>query len=103
MILNIYKILKKFPKKEQFALTDQLRRCTISISSNIVEGFSRQTKKEKLQFYYMCKGSLTELQNQLLIARDIGYMTNIEIKNIANQTVIVEKLITGLTRTVMAK
>ncbi|PIR80147.1 MAG: hypothetical protein COU25_01570 [Candidatus Levybacteria bacterium CG10_big_fil_rev_8_21_14_0_10_35_13] len=61
LVLLIYKTTDNFPKKETYSLTDQMRRCAISITSNIAEGFSRQGKKEKLQFYYVSKGSLTEL------------------------------------------
>jgi len=61
LVLLIYKTTDNFPKKETYSLTDQMRRCAISITSNIAEGFSRQSKKEKLQFYYVSKGSLTEL------------------------------------------
>jgi len=96
LILDIYKITQTFPESELYALTNQIRRCAVSISSNIAEGFSRQTKKEKIQFYYTAKGSLTELQNQLLIARDLNYI-NRDVFNItAEKTVVVGKLITGL-------
>ncbi len=72
--IEIYKLTKSFPKDELFALVNQMRRCAVSITSNIAEGFSRQSKKEKVQFYSISQGSLTELHNQLLIARDVGYM-----------------------------
>ncbi len=54
-----------------------MRRAVVSIGSNIAEGFSRQGNKEKIQFYYTAKGSLTELQNQLLLSRDIGYINSV--------------------------
>ncbi len=100
LVLLIYKLLDNYPQKEQFALSDQTRRCCVSISSNIAEGFSRQGKKEKIQFYFMSKGSLTELQNQLLIARDVGYLTNEQFHSAASQTVIVGKLLSGLIKSV---
>jgi four helix bundle protein len=100
LVLEIYKILRLFPRYELHALTDQMRRCVISITSNVAEGFSRQGKKEKLQFYYMSKGSLTELQNQLLIARDVGYIDNITFQKLAKQTIEASKLITGLIHSV---
>lgn len=92
----IYKLTGSFPKTETYSLIDQMRRSAISITSNIAEGFSRKTKKEKLQFYYTARGSLTELQNQLLLARDIGYMTAEEFTLHAEHTVTVSKLINGL-------
>ncbi|MDD2822452.1 MAG: four helix bundle protein [Candidatus Daviesbacteria bacterium] len=103
LVLIIYKMLKTFPKEEVFALTDQMRRCSISISSNIAEGFSRQGKKEKMQFYYMAKGSLTELQNQLLVSRDVGYISKEKFTEIADQTVLVHKLLNGLLKSCFAK
>ena len=62
LVLTIYKQTLNFPKSESYALIDQMRRCVVSITSNIAEGFSRSGKKEKTQFYYMALGSLTELQ-----------------------------------------
>ncbi len=73
-----------------------MRRCSVSITSNIAEGFSRQSYKEKIQFYSISLGSVTELQNQLLISRDIGFISKDKFKEIANQTVIVNKIINGL-------
>lgn len=100
LALSIYKITSDFPKNETFSLIDQMRRCGISISSNIAEGFSRQGEKEKVQFYYTAKGSLTELQNQLLLARDVGYLNKELFTKIAEQTIQVSKLIVGLIRSV---
>ncbi len=98
LVLDIYKITKQFPSEERFGLSDQMRRCAVSITSNIAEGFSRKGTKEKLQFYYMSLGSVTELQNQLLISRDIGYIKNVEFQKLAEKTVEVSKLINGLIR-----
>ncbi len=96
LVLEIYKLTKSFPKSEIYALINQMKRCAISITSNIAEGFSRKSKKEKSQFYYMALGSVTELQNQLLIARDIGYLTKKEFSDVAEKTVKVHKLLNGL-------
>jgi len=96
LVLMVYKTTENFPKKEIFGLTIQMRRCAVSITSNIAEGFSRKTAKEKNQFYSMSTGSLTELQNQLVIARDIKYLLTEEFNKIAKQTILVHKLICGL-------
>ncbi len=96
LALMIYKATDKFPQKEIHSLTNQMRRSAVSVSSNIAEGFSRQSIKEKIQFFYTSKGSLTELQNQLLIARDVNYLDKGFFDEIAQQSVQVGKLITGL-------
>jgi len=95
LVLMIYQATKNFPKEELFGLTSQLRRAAVSITSNIAEGFSRQGYKEKLQFYYMALGSLTESQNQLLIAKDLNYLEQIEFNKIAKQSISVHKLLNG--------
>ena len=98
LVLIIYKFTAKFPKEERYGLINQMRRATVSITSNIAEGFSRNTIKDKCQFYTLAQGSLTELQSQLLISRDLSYLTREDFNQIANQTVIVNKLINGLKR-----
>lgn len=94
--LMIYKMTKDFPKEEIFALTSQLRRAAISVVSNIAEGFSRRTVADKRQFYFMSLGSLTEVQSQLLIARDLGYVPRQDFSEFASQTILVSKLLNGL-------
>src|SRR4030067_3416968 len=75
LVLMIYDISKNFPREEMFGLTIQIRRAAVSITSNIAEGFSRKTYKEKTQFYFMAIGSNTEIRNQLIIAKDLKYIT----------------------------
>jgi len=96
LVVNIYKLTKKFPKNEIFGLTSQMQRSAVSITSNIAEGFGRQRYKEKVQFYYMSQGSLTELKNQLLIAKDIGYIDQKEYNKIQEQLEIAHRLLQGL-------
>lgn len=96
LVLMVYEITRKFPKEEIFGLSNQLRRAAVSITSNIAEGFSRQSYKEKVQFYSISLGSVTEAQNQILVARDIKYIDDNQFQKIAQQTIIVHKLINGL-------
>lgn len=98
LVLMVYKQTNNFPQEEKFSLVDQMRRAVVSITSNIAEGFSRRSKKEKIQFYSITKGSITEIQNQLLIARDVKYINKELFKELAEQTVTVSKLVSGLTR-----
>ena len=96
LVLMVYRVTKTFPKEEIFGLSSQMRRCVVSITSNIAEGFSRQSYKEKIQFYSLALGSTTELQNQLLVARDVGYLSKKEFQKTAEQSVIVHKIVNGL-------
>jgi len=96
LVLMIYKIIEQFPNQEKFGLSSQISRAAVSVTSNIAEGFSRKSNKEKIQFYHNSLGSLTELQNQLLIAKDIKYINPEQFKEIANQSVQVHKLVNGL-------
>lgn len=96
LVLLIYKITRKFPKEEQFGIVNQMRRAGVSITSNIAEGFSRSSPKEKAQFYSIACGSVTELQNQIMISRDVGYLDIEEYKQIEIQTVKTHKLVNGL-------
>ncbi len=103
LVLLIYEATDDFPKAELYSLTDQIRRCAVSISSNIAEGFSKQSKREKIHFYHTAKGSLTELQNQLLVAKDVGYLDQKTFKKIAKQPVTAHKLLNGLIKSAKSK
>ena len=96
LVLMIYKITKDFPKDEIYGLVSQMRRCVVSITSNIAEGFGRNSYKEKKQFYSQAQGSTTELQNQLLIARDIKYISKEIFNQAAEQSIVVHKITNGL-------
>ena len=102
-MLLMRKMVKQFPKDETFGLSNQMTRAVVSITSNIAEGFGRQTHKEKNQFYSISFGSLTEIQNQLLIARDVKYISKEDFHIIAHQTVVVHKILSGLIKTTKYK
>ncbi len=99
LVIMIYRISKSFPQDEQFGLTSQIRRAAVSVTSNIAEGFSRHSYADKAHFFTMAHGSLTELQNQLLVGRDVGYIPIEEFEKLAEQSVITHKLLTGLLKT----
>ena len=103
LVISIYKITKTFPKDEVFGLTSQIRRCTVSITSNIAEGFSRHSYKEKVMFYYVSLGSTTELQNQLIIAKDVGYLDSKTQGDLFKQTVNIHKMLNGLIKSSKAR
>jgi four helix bundle protein len=96
LVIEIYKTSKKFPRSEIFGLTDQMRRAAVSVTSNIAEGFGRDSYKEKSHFYSMASGSLTEVQNQLIIARDVGYINDQEFDRIMGQSAVVSRICRGL-------
>jgi len=72
---EIYKITSNFPKEELFGMTSQMRRCSISIASNVAEGSSRRTNKDKARFTEIAFGSGLELLNQLIIATDLNFIS----------------------------
>lgn len=94
--LNIYKATDSFPKSEQFGLTNQLRRASVSVASNIAEGFGRRTKGDRTHFYDMARGSLHEVQAQLLIAKDIGYLSDVQYNELDDKTIEAHKILTEL-------
>lgn len=96
LVLEIYSTTKHWPKEEQFGLISQIRRAAVSVTSNVAEGFSRQTAKDKIHFYSMSLGSVSETQNQLYIAKDLAYITEQVFNKITEQVVATSKLINGL-------
>ena len=73
LVLKVYKGTKRFPGSEAYGLINQIRRAAVSIPSNIAEGAGRRTKKEFIQFLFVARGSLSELETQLEIANRLGY------------------------------
>lgn len=84
LVIETYKITKNFPKDEQFGLVSQMKRSSASITANIAEGFGRQHSKEKEQFYLISAGSLFELKDQLLIAKDVKYINESDFLKLAD-------------------
>lgn len=79
----VYENTRQFPKDEIYGLTSQMRRAGVSVLSNIAEGCGRRQHKDRLRFFYISRGSLYELESQLLIAQDLGYigMSMFELTN----------------------
>ena len=72
--VEIFKITETLPKKEDYGLTSQIRRAALSISANIAEAFGRKHTKDKVNFYYFARGSITETQSHVEYARKVGYI-----------------------------
>lgn len=94
--LFVYRKTQQFPKDELFALTSQLRRAAVSITSNIAEGFSRNSKADRVHFYTMARGSLTEVQSQMIFSHDLEYITAEDYSDFRARSITTHKLITGL-------
>ena len=82
LCVKIYKITKRFPKEEIYGLTSQLRRSAVSVPSNIAEGYGRQTTKEYIQALYIAYGSNCELETQILLAGDLGYIESRDLEEL---------------------
>jgi len=96
LVLKIYKVVSNFPKEEIYGLSSQLKRAIISVSSNLAEGFSRKTNNDKIQFYHIALGSLTETQNLIFIAYDLKFIDRKVFNDLANNTIEISKLINSL-------
>ena len=95
LVKQLYLLTKDFPKEEVYGLTSQMRRAAISIPSNIAEGVARNHDKETLHFLHISKGSLYELETQLYLAFDIGYLNEEQLSFILNKVEDCKKLISG--------
>jgi four helix bundle protein len=93
--VKIYNLTKNFPKEEQFGLTSQIRRCSISVPSNIAEGCGRNTPKDTIRFLYIARGSLYELETQLFLSSDLGFIKKSELDDVLEHVVVCKKLING--------
>lgn len=98
LTLLIYKITNSFPKEEMFGLISQIRRAVISIESNIAEGFARFHYKDRLNFYFQARGSVSEVESQLITSKDLGYIKGKEFREILEQAEKVGRILSGLIR-----
>jgi len=93
LVTKIYQSTNHFPKEEIFGLTSQIRRSSVSIPSNIAEGFGRESKQDFLRFLNISVGSLFELQTQLEIAKNISYINENEFNNIFENSREIERML----------
>jgi len=96
LVSRVYRITLAFPRDERFGLTQQMRRAAVSVPSNIAEGAARGSDRDYLRFLYIARGSLAELETQLLICRQLGYCS--DLAGIANETERVFAQLAGLIR-----
>ena len=103
IVKRTYKLLKKFPTEEKYALYDQLRRASVSITSNIAEGTNRFSVKDKAHFVEMAYGSLMEVSSQFEIAEDLGYITTDDRQNMDKLIDEEARLLAGLKKSYATK
>ena len=96
LVVEIYNLTKLLPKEETYAISDQIRKAAVSIPSNIAEGQSRNSAKEFIQFLSIARGSLAELETQLLICIKVNMLSEDNITEAQNITTEVGKMIKGL-------
>jgi len=95
-VADVYGVCKNFPEEERFALTSQIRRAAVSVTSNIAEGMSRSSNKEIVRFLEISYGSLMEVQSQLEVARLLNYITKEKLNEIDPKTEEIAKMLSGL-------
>ena len=96
LVRDVYVLTRRFPDDERFGLTSQVRRAAVSVPSNIAEGQARQHRKEFRQFLHVALGSLAELDTQLIIARELGYVAAKDLAGLSEQMLEVRKMTFGL-------
>lgn len=94
----MYKLTATFPKEEMYGLTSQIRRCAVSIPSNIAEGSGRRHAKETIQFLAISRGSLYELETQIYVCFDVGIISETQLGECINEIEVLGKLINGYIR-----
>lgn len=93
--LEIYKLTNTTELTKDFGLKDQMRRCSVSVSSNIAEGYERGGKKEFIRYLIIAKASNTELRSQLLLSRDLNYISVEQYDSLDDSLIEINKMISG--------
>jgi len=96
LVVEVYKIVDKFPKNEEFGLKSQMKRASVSVPSNIAEGAARKSDKEFIQFLYISLGSLAELETQLIISEKLGFISSIKLAEFIAKLTLLRKPMFGL-------
>ena len=101
LVTDIYKLTKFFPKEEAYGLVSQMHRAAISIPSNIAEGHDRNSDKEFSNFLCIARGSLAELETQVIISEKLGYINQEQKTQILNKCYEIGKMINGLLKSLV--
>jgi len=103
LTFHVYQLTASFPIEERFGLTDQIRRCTVSIASNIAEGCGRGSDAELGRFLQIAMGSASELEYQLLLAADLGFATSADCDSAMQKVVQVKRMLAGFLKKLAAE
>jgi four helix bundle protein len=95
-VTKIYKLTSKYPEEEKFGLVSQLKRASVSIPSNIAEGAARESKKEFCNFLSIAQGSASEVETQLIISNNLGFLDNKNFDELLKELTDIAKMLTGL-------
>ena len=96
LVTEIHRITEKFPSNEIYGLTSQLRRACVSVPSNIAEGNTRRSKADYLQFLRIARGSCSEIETQIIISKNLGFINDITFETLSFNIVEISKMINGL-------
>lgn len=100
LVKDVYVMMQSFPKEEKYSLCDQLRRSSVSVPANIAEGMGRRSKKEQIHFLEIAFGSLMETFCHIEISKDLGYITEEQLKEKEKQIEIISKKLSRLVSTI---
>lgn len=100
LVKEIYLLTNTLPEEEKFGLISQMRRCSVSIPSNIAEGWGRNSSKNYVQFLRIARGSLLELETQIIICKELTYVSNENYNKITNLIVEESKMLNALIKTI---
>ena len=103
LCLQIYEVTKSYPVEERFGLSSQLRRAGVSVPSNIAEGYGHKSTKQYIQYLYVSYGSICEMETQLLLAKDLHYLKEVNFVELNSQLSEVERMLKALIKSLEKK
>jgi four helix bundle protein len=103
LVVLVYRFSAEFPRDEIYGLTAQIRRASVSVPSNIAEGYGRGTRKEYIQFLSIAQGSLKELETQTILAERLSYATSAQVASLLSDSERIGKMLGSLIRSLKAK
>jgi four helix bundle protein len=103
LVKSVYAVARRFPKEELFGLAQQMRKAAVSVPSNVAEGYGRGSRKDYVRFLQIARGSLYEVQTQLLLAQDLGYLTVEQAEPVEHEVIQCRQLFHGLLRSLGEK